>query len=220
MKRIKYLLLGVIVLFTFNVKAADDDCEKAEFNRLKELAKKIEFDYDYKLVDGKAVFSINAVNLNDELKVIDDYDKNPYNNIYKEFKYNNTHKATVDDYEPGKSVTITIKGYVPNFCSGKEVLKKIIKLPYYNYYYNEEKCKGNEDFKYCKVLIDSNISEKEFNRQFELFLKNKEEQQGGSTIAQDNGNKIYIIIGAGVLLVVIMVVIVSRISKKRKKNRL
>ena len=67
MKKIWYILFIIIMLFTFNVKAADD-CDSKEFTRLKELAKKIDFDYDYKLVDGKAVFSVSAYNLNSDLE--------------------------------------------------------------------------------------------------------------------------------------------------------
>ena len=169
MKKVRYLLLSLLLIVTFNVKAAESDCKKEENDRLKALANKIEFDYDYKLVDEKAVFSINAVNLNEDLKVliINDY----YNDDYKEFKDDGTHKATLSGFEPGKKITITIKGYVPNWCSGKTIMTKTIKLPYYNYYYDEEKCAGNEDFKYCKQLIDVNLTKSEFDKQFELYLK-------------------------------------------------
>ena len=43
-----FKLFVVLLLFTFNVNASKE-CEKTELNRLKEVAKKVEFDYDYKL---------------------------------------------------------------------------------------------------------------------------------------------------------------------------
>ena len=67
MKKLKYFLLAVFLIFSFNVKALE--CDTKELNRLKELAKKIEFDYDYTVVDGAANFSIRVVNMNEELKV-------------------------------------------------------------------------------------------------------------------------------------------------------
>ena len=219
MRKLKYVVLVVLLVLSFNVKASDSDCDKKENARLKELANKVEFDYDYKLAGDKAVFSINAVNLNEELKVliIKDY----YNDDYKEFKDNSTHKDTLDGFESGEKVTITIKGYVPNWCSGKTMLTKTIRLPYYNYFYDEEKCKGNEDFKYCKQLIDSNITQSEFDKQFELYLKSKEpKEEPVDTKPVDTDNTLYYIIGGGVLVVIVGVVIVSSIIKRRKKNML
>ena len=217
MKIVKYILFVVIMLFAFNTQAASN-CDSSEFNRLKELAKKIEFSYDYELVDEKAVFSITAVNLNEDLKVI--IEKDYLNGNYQEFKYDSTHKATIAGFDSGDTATITIKGYVPNLCSGITVLTKNVKLPYYNYNYDEEKCKGNEEFKYCKILVDSNISKKEFDRQFELFLKNKEEEEVTPTAAPKDNTNIYIIIGASVLLVVISSALISSIVKRRRRNRL
>lgn len=216
MRRIKYLLLVVLLMLTFNVKAVDDHCDKTELNRLKELARKVEFDYDYKLVDNKAVFSITAINLNSDLEVliIEDY----FSLNYKEFKNNGTGKGTLNNFNPGEKVVVTIKGYVANFCSGKTVLTKTVKLPYYNYYYDAEKCNGNEDFKYCKQLIDSNITKESFDNEFALYLKNKEAKQEEEAKEKDN-KTIYIIIGivSGILVVGAITMI---IVNTRKKNAL
>lgn len=218
MKKIRYLLLLFIVLFCINVKAVDY-CDKNEFNRLKELAKKVEFDYDYKLVDDKAVFSITAVNLNEDLKVliIKDY----YTENYRQFKDDGTGKGTLDNFESGARVTVTIKGYVPNWCSGKTVATKSVKLPYYNYYYDEEKCKGNEDFKYCKQLIDVKISQKDFDNQLAQFIKNKNKKADTNTEDNnpDNSNLIKII-GISLAASVVIVVVVYIIMKRRKRNML
>ena len=215
MKTLKYILLVVLLILSFNVKAAE--CDTKELNRLKELAKKIEFDYDYKLVDGVAEFSINAVNLNSELKalIIKDY----YNNDYREFK--GSSEATLYGFKSGERVIVTIKGFVPNGCSGVTVLTKTVKVPYYNLYYDEEKCKGNEDFKYCKLLLSNNITEKEYNRQFEAYLKAKE-----ATVIPEEEKKeefnmtiIYIIVAA-VLFVLLVILLVTNIIRRRRKNKL
>ena len=170
MKKIKYLLPIILLLLTLNVKA-DEKCQTSEYSRLKELAQKIEFDYDYILVDGVANFSIKAVNLNSDLKVIiiEDY----YRDKYKEFKDNSTHIATLNGFKSGERVAVTIKAFVPNWCSGTTLLTKTVKLPYYNYFYDENECKGNEDFKYCKVLLDSNITQDTFNKEFEIYRTEK-----------------------------------------------
>ena len=217
MKNIKYLLLIVLLLLSFNVKAKNN-CENDEYQRLKDLAKKVEFDYDYKLVNGEAEFSINAVNLNSELKVliIEDY----YNDKYKEFKDNASHKATLTNFKSGEKVTVTIKGFVPNFCSGKTVATKLIKLPYYNKYYSEEKCKGYEEFKYCKRLIDKNIKEEEFNRLLEEYKKEKDKKEDTPVVPQNDNRELYLIIGIASVSLIIITLVVMIIVKRRKKYSL
>lgn len=220
MKRIKVLLFILLMVLAFNVKAAgSDNCDSTEFNRLKELAKKVEFNYEYKLVDEKAVFSITAYNLNEDLKVliIKDY----YNENYRQFKDNGSQQGTLDNFESGEKVTVTIKGYVPNWCSGKTITTKVIKLPYYNYYYDEEKCKGNEEFKYCKQLIDTNISQKEFDNQLAAFIKNKEKKnQTDDNTGEKDYSELIKIVGIGVGAAVVIGVVVVILLKRRKKNML
>ena len=218
MKKIKYLLFAVLLLLTFNVNASKE-CEKTELNRLKEVAKKVELDYDYKLVNDKAVFSITAINLNSELKVV--IMENYYNQNYKEFKNDGTGKGTLNNFESGEKVTVTMYAFVPNWCSGEKVYSKSIKLPYYNYYYSEEKCKGYEDFKYCKQLIDSNITEESFENQLAAFKRNKDKETVEPVKEEDNTVK-YIIIGVVSLIVAIgaIVLIIRNVSRIRKKNSL
>ena len=216
MRKIKYILFILLMLITFNVKA-ENTCEKDELNRLKELAKKVQFDYDYDIVDGQAKFYIKAVNLNQDLKVliIEDY----YNDKYKEFVDNSTHTATINNFHSGEKVVITIKGFVPNWCSGKTLLTKTIKLPYYNYYYSYEKCFGYEDFKYCKPLINENINQTQFDKQFETYLIEKGMAKEEVVIVETNW-KLIIIIGSIVIVLAILVGIISLIVKRRKKNSL
>ena len=220
MKRIKYVILVALLLVTFNVNAkVSDNCDKNEFARLKELAKKVEFDYDYKMVNGKAIFSINAINLNRDLKVL--IIENYYNQKYKEFKNDGNNRGSLDGFSEGERVTVTINAFVPNWCSGKKVYTKTVKLPYYNKYYSEEKCKGNEGFKYCKQLIDTNISEKTFNSELTSYIRSREKSEVKSNEKENNTLK-YIIIG-GISLVVAIgaaTLVIHNVSRIRKKNSL
>lgn len=213
MKNIKYLLLMLLLLLTMNVKADGPECKKEELTRLKELAKKVEFDYDYKLVNDKAVFSVSAINLNEDLKVLIVEDYLTLN--YKQFKNDGTGKGTLNNFNPGEKIVVTIKGYVANWCSGKTVLTKTVKLPYYNYFYDAEKCRGNEDFKYCKQLIDSNITKESFDNGFALYLKNKESKSKEEENEKDN-TIVYIIIGvvSGILAIGAATMIIMNIKKK------
>ena len=216
MKKVRLLLLIVLVLFTVNVKATSG-CETGELKRLKELAKIVEFDYDYKVVDNVANFSIQAYNLHSDLKVmiIEDY----YRDKYKEFKDNSSHTATLEGFKSGEKIVITIKGFVNNACSGTTVLTKTIKLPYYNMFYSEKICKGFEDFKYCKELIDTNISEETFDEEFEKYFEEKEIKEP-EEVSTNNTWKLLIIICSIVVVVAILVGIMMLIARRRRKNRL
>ena len=217
MKKVKCLLFVLLLFLTVNVKATSD-CDSKELARLKELAKKVEFDYNYKLKDDQVEFSINAVNLNSELKVliIEDY----YSGKYKEFKDSSTHAATLTGFKEGERVNVTIKGFVPNWCSGETLTTKSIKLPYYNKYYDEAKCKGNENFKYCKLLVDKKLTEEEYNKQFDAYLKNNNKSQKPTVNPENDNTKLYLIIGGSVLVVVIITFVVISMIKRKKKNSL
>ena len=220
MKRIKYLLLLFLLLLTMNVNAKNESlCEQTEFKRVRELAKKVEFDYEYELVDGKAVFTINAMNLNKELKVqiID----NEYSDDNREFKNAGNNRGSLKNFKEGERVVVTITAFVPNWCSGEKVYTKVVKLPYYNYYYDEEKCKGYEEYRYCKQLIDSNITQEKFEKGLESFIakKNKENEKP----QEEEDNKLsYIIIGAVSLVVAIgaAVLIIHNVKRIKEKNTL
>ena len=217
MKKIKCLLLILLVFLVVNVKA-DNKCEKEELTRLKELAKKVEFDYDYKLVNEQVIFSITAINLDDDLKVmiVDDY----YSDKYREFKNNSDHSNTIDGFKSGEKVSITIEGFVPNWCSGTRLLTKTIKLPYYNYFYDEDLCRGYEDFKYCKELIDTNITKETFDAQYVLFAESKEVNNNEENNLMNSIWKWVMIIASIIVALAIIAIIVLSIIKKVKKNRL
>ena len=217
MKKVGYLLFVLLLFLTINVNAASD-CDSKELVRLKELAKKVEFDYTYKLENNKALFSINAVNLNQELKVL--IIENYYEGKYKEFKDNTTHTATLNNFEGGSKVNITIKAFVPNWCSGETLLTKIVKIPYYNDSYSEEKCKDHEDFKYCKLLVDKKLSQEEFNKEFETYLKSKNKNEKSIDNETSDNTTLYLIIAGVVLIIVLTTYVVMSVFKRRKKNSL
>lgn len=220
MKRIKCLLFLFLLLLTMNVNAKNDNlCEQTELKRVREIAKKVEFDYEYELVNGKAVFTINAINLNKELKVqiID----NEYSDDNREFKNAGNNRGSLKNFKEGERVVITITAFVPNWCSGEKVYTKVVKLPYYNYYYDEEKCKGYEEYKYCKQLIDTSITQEKFEKGLESYIENKNKKN--KEIQEDDNNKVnYIIIGAVSFVVAIgaAVLIIHNVKRIKEKNTL
>ena len=221
-KLARIFLLLLISFISVNVYALRE-CNKNEKQRLRDLAEKVEFLYDYKLEDivedGRKItfanFSITASNLNPDLKVtiMEDY----FLDKYREFKDGDNSTATLDGFKTGEKVRITIYGFVPNACSGEEILKKTIKLPYYNSFSEDERCEEYPDFKYCSDLIDNSIKESIFNDEFKRFVSVKTDDE---TIDIDKKNNSAVIIGVLISIISLLVVIISYILRRRKKYSL
>ncbi len=220
MKKLIIVFLFIISLIV-NIKA--DTCSNTEMTRLKKLAEKVEFTYDYEIQkdensDGTyeyPKFKITANNLNSELKVliVNDF----YNNDYREFKYNDKKSSTLDNFYEGENVTVTIKAYTANACSSKTVLTKQVKLPYYNYLYDEELCKEYPDFDYCVKLTEKELTLDEYNRAYNDYMSYTEED-----IVEENNtnNMIYIYIGGGVVVLIIIILGTISIINKKKRGSL
>ena len=227
MKIKKYLVFLILLLFSANVYAAGEKCEDAELKRLKSIAEKVEFRYEYEEINDEdefgsysyANFKIVASNLNPELKVL--IINNYYAGDYREFKYNDSKTFTLDGFSSGDKVSVTIKGYVGNACSGKTLSVKKVSLPYYNSFYKMNECKEDPEFKYCSVLLDKKISDMNFYDEYEKFKNGTENDNNGKIIDENNGSKIdikiVILIAGGVLLLSVIVILIAR---KRKRNQI
>ena len=223
MKKILYVIMIVISLFLLNVKADEESsfkCEGEERQRLKNLANKLEYTYSFrKNADGVIDFSITISNLNEDLKIIitDDLARDD-----KEFKYNDSKTVTKSGFSSGQRVNLAIKGFVVNWCSGETISTKLLKIPYYNYNYDEEFCKDNSDFKYCKELLDTKITQDEYDSAYKQYINKKEKtEEPEKQEDPDTGNwNLLIIIGSivGVLLIIVLVGIF--IIRRRRKNAL
>ena len=223
MKKILYVIMMVISLFLINVQAdeeSDFKCEGEERQRLKNLASKLEYTYSFRKNEDDVIdFSITISNLNEDLKIIitDDLARDD-----KEFKYNDSKVVTKSGFSSGQRVNIAIKGFVVNWCSGETISTKLLKVPYYNYNYDEEFCKDNSDFKYCKELLDTKITQDEYDSAYNKYINKKEKtEEPEKQEESDTGNwNLLIIIGSivGVLLVIVLVGII--IIRRRRKNAL
>ncbi len=222
MKKIFYILLVIISIFMVNVKADDDiyQCEKEEKQRLKDLASKLEYTYDYRKDENDVInFSITISNMNEDLKILI---TDNLANGNKEFKYNDTKKSTLSGFSSGQKVNLAINGFVVNWCSGVTIATKQIKLPYYNYNYDEEFCKDNSDFKYCKQLLDTKITQEEYDSALKKYLSSKEKGEEPTKIEdkEESNWNLLIIIGSIVGVLIIIVTVGMIVIKRRRKSAL
>ncbi len=222
MKKVLYVFSLLIISVAFNT-LADEVCPSSEFKRLKELANKVEFNYDYKLIDSiedensydDVDFTITATNLNEDLKVliINDY----YQGDYLEFKDNANHSSSLSGFFAGDRITVTIKGYTDNKCSGETILTKTIKLPYLNVYYNKSFCKDNPNFKYCTELVDQTIDNKTYESELEKYLNNTDDDVIEGAVKGTN-SLVFIIVGIFALSLIAAGVTIYVINKKRRND--
>ena len=177
MKKVSIVVCLFLFFFMTNNIVNAATCEREEKKRLKALAEKVEFTYDYELIETKdetgrvveePIFSITASNLNPELKVtiMEDY----FQDKYQEFKDGNNTSASIRGFVAGEKIPITIYGFVPNGCSGIEVFKKYVKIPYYNSFSEDKRCEEYPDFKYCSDLLSSTIKESVFEAEFKRYI--------------------------------------------------
>lgn len=218
-KFIKFFLFYFLLLVTFNVDAL---CDASELERLKNISLKVDFSYTYKIDNIKddsgsytiPNFSITAVNLDKELKVlvINDY----YSNDYREFKFNGNREYTLNDFNNNENVVVTFKALTNNECSGKTVYTKKIDLPFYNSFFDSEECKEYPEFKYCKRLLDNSVSSNTFDKELENYKKSLNESPTKNNVFSKQK---YLIVGVILIFIIITIVILFIVKIKREKEK-
>jgi len=226
MKRI-ILIISLLLAFT-NVKAANDDtCKREELNRLKAVAKEIDFSYEFHeekdengvVTGGK--FDIILNNVSKEVKPLIIYSW--LNMRYDEFVPDKNGMATSksfnpDGYEPGNNIRITVKGYVANPCAAKDLMTKTVKLPYFNFYKGTGKCKIYPKFKYCQNnFLENHITQERFDSELEKYLKAFEKE--APTMVVDNSG-LYIMIGVSIAVPVLIIGTIVFVKWYKRKEEL
>ena len=214
----------LILLFILNIGIgvkADETCEKEVLNNVKELASKVEVNYEYQMKEVKQndsiikypLFSLTAVNLNKRLKVVIESND-------KEFKDGDNISATISGFHEGEKITVIVKAFTPDKCSGRVLRSITVKLPYYNSLSEEDVCYDYPDFKYCSAFSEQRVSLEKFNVELEKYIENPVSNvDDAKDKDDDNTINIWIIVGASVS-VLIIVFIITRIIKIRRKNSL
>lgn len=151
MKKLIFLVLLLIIPIT--VKA---DCTSIEVSKLKALASNISVTYNYTETDKTLVFDVILHNISTGLRV-----KNISSSGYYATKDGN---VTIKGISPGTILKVSIES---TKCSDTNIFTKYISTPYFNSYYNDPLCDGNETMKVCQKWINtSGISYNSFVNSF------------------------------------------------------
>ena len=224
------VLLSLIVFFLFNSNVLAEEmlaCTNDELSRVKEIAKKVEINYEYEFKEVNQngeiikypVYSLVATNLNKDIKVLI-MDSESSDN-YREFKNGSEIMATLKGFNEGERIVVTIKAFTTNLCSGKVVRSVTIKLPYYNYFSEDELCSKYPEFKYCGEFTDQKICYDDFNNEITKYQNALEKTDNKSLEEDDSNLKAIIVLGViGLLLITFIIIAAIVIKKIKRKNAL
>ena len=224
MKKLMYLIFAFLGVLFLKINVYADTCPKDEMERLKYLANKVEFTYDYewkilkKVDDVKyfyPVFNITANNLNSDLKVMIENDY--LSGDYQEFKNNGSNSSTLKGFNYGQQINVTIRAYTDNSCSGQLITTKKVNLPYFNPYRFQEICENHLDNEYCAMFFDKNMSRELLLKKLNEMIKNDDvsNKEEDSKVTQNSYDYIYIYIIISLTLIAIITIVLVRKFKNR-----
>lgn len=233
MKKIKYLIPILIMFIVVNVKAIDA-CTPEEMNRLRELAKNVQFKTEYELFYSEeddyedettenghiasVYYMVKVINMNENLKILM---KNNDNNKYEKVNLDDEmylQGGDISSFSPGSNITLKIYSYTTNLCTNELLRTETIKFDSYNYWYsnNKEECKNYPDFKYCKEFMEVNKDDEEIDKLFNEYKKDTKGESNSKILDFISNNKYVIIIISAVIIIGVAVFIILKRNKKEK----
>lgn len=218
MKKVKFIIL-IILLFILNIRVVSAKCNNSYLSELRGISSNVNFSYDYYIENGDAIFNLIINNLTPNMYIINNDSNERYN-------YENTTNGELTIYGLKNLSSISFSMYaVGEGCDNKKLLTKYIKLPSYNQYYENEICKGIEEFQLCNKWLKQEISYNTFTEQVKKYKQSLESKTDGDdseiTIKDDLIDKIvkYYSKYYYVILIIIIVICAIIILYQNKKNR-
>ena len=218
MKRIKYLIPILIMFIAINVKAIDA-CTPEEMNRLRELAKNVQFKTNYNMLtaedgidDLEVVYHLNVINFNNDLSI---YMKT---NDDEEFKIIDPNNMDDKYFFEGEVVTFKIYSHTTNLCTNELLNTNNIKFDYYNYWYykNKDNCNKYHDFKYCKEFMKTDKNDEEIDKLFNEYKKEINGENDSKILDFISNYKYIIIIIVSIIIIGVTVFIILKRNKKER----
>lgn len=205
MKRKITILLLVTFLFLNIDNAKADSCDNANLTRLKVIANHVDISYEY-LKNSEYIdnYSISISGLTDEIFVV-----NITDDTYHEWHAEDVNSGTATFESTEEELTFMV--YATN-CSNNYLRKITIKLPRYNYYSQEEKCKQVDDLNLdiCDEWYQGELDDFTFHETIDKYIEDNKEEGLFNILS----NYKYLLITAGIV-VTISIVIFIILHRKR-----
>lgn len=170
MKTIIVLIISFIFFIPLKVEAVF--CDYSELSKLKSLASNINYSYSYVELDNDVTFSIEFLNLKEEL-ILQDISNNKLYNIQEE-------SLVINGYESGKSYSFVISTNETE-CTNKQLSTFTVTLPSYNKYYNEQICIDNPEISLCGKWIKVTGDRNDFVKTVNSFIKTSDVEENPNT---------------------------------------
>ena len=221
MKKMILFVLCIISSMIFFINNVNAECSYQDRKELLDKAKNLEIFFEPNVNDK--YFTFNLYNLDNDLYVIISNDKS--DDIKEVYSYDmEDNRYSFIDYNVDDLIVYTVKiysnksGCYSNNVTSKRVVKKII-----NKFYDDDICKGIEDYFYCKPLLNSKFSisdNKVISNINEYREKSsiKETEDVNKKFGMDDLieliKKYWYILG-GILIIAVIIFIIVKINKKR-----
>lgn len=218
MKKI-WLLLFLLLIFPIKTGAVYDVIDSRCTNESKLSFRSDASSIVYRLTkvekNDNVTYTIIFYNIDDDLYITDD----------KNTKYVD---SKIENVKPGTTMLINIYVADDNYCGGYKAGTKIIKVPYYNKYYDHELCDGYENYFLCKEDSNvNNMTEEEFKTKMNAYiesLKENKEEEKKEEVENNSFDFIgfmkdyWIYMASGVGLIAIVTVTILIINKRRNRG--
>lgn len=152
----KYLIIFIICFF-LNPIISNAECSYERQAELSKIASNVQIAYSYENDMGNPVFSVNIINITNDIYVLDNY-----GNSFKTFE---------SSFNYSKGTTVNFEIYSnDSSCYGEKLLTKYINIPEINQFALTEECEKYPTFKLCRLWLDtSNISYDDFRKSIENY---------------------------------------------------
>lgn len=180
----KILLLSFLLLLV-PIKNVQAKCMYSDIAEMKKISANVNYSYEYKIVDGDALFNITLTNLTEDAYFVDSSTEKTYKNKTGEFILKN--------YNSGEKI---VYNFYPNDedCMNTVLYTIRITLPKYNKYYNNPICVDAQEYSLCQRWSSHNLDYDTFINKVSEYKKNKLEEQQKNKKEVDNDSIFHYII--------------------------
>jgi len=209
---LKYILLSIIVLIPYKVNAT---CSNNFKQQIYSSTNNISINYNLideeKLSDNDKLlnnrFKVTISGLTEDIIIEDD-------SLHEQYSIKKDESNPIPE---GASLKFYYF-YNGEQCEPYLIKTKVINIPYYNEFWNDEICENLTDFKYCKKTTSIKVDYDFLKKEVDKYKKKIENNNGIEIIDSENNifNYKLLFIIVPILIVVITGIVVLIIKKKKR----
>ena len=196
MKKCVMIILVVLSFLPVFIKAKE--CDWGEISAKKNLARNIDWSYEYYLENNKMYFDITISNVYEDLYIVDTTTSKKY--AKSEFTIN----KIADNQK--------LKFEIYSSECDEQVATKDISLPAYNKYYGTEYCEGIKEFSSCKKwqILNSSVTEDVIKQKTNEYRENLNKTSTKVIEYETNSSNFYVFVGLVLLALTLLLIFIIR----------